>query len=65
MDYGPPYGSGAGGGYGRRDRSLDRGRDPMMDPDDGLYTGREMGPVHRSTRLSPNPINLQRDAYIR
>jgi hypothetical protein len=73
MDYGggggPPYGS--GGGYGRRDRSLDRGRDPMLDPDDGLYTGRGgvggdmVGPVHRSTRLSPNPVSLQRDAYIR
>jgi hypothetical protein len=69
MDYGPPYGSGVGGGgggYGRRDRSLDRGRDPMLDPDDGMYTGRDLvGPVHRSTRLSPNPVNLQRDGYIR
>ena len=68
MDYGgPPYGGGGGGGYGRRDRSLDRGRDPMLDPDDGLYTGGrgDMGPVHRSTRLSPNPVSLQRDAYIR
>ena len=57
MDYGPPY-----SGYGRRDRSLDRGRDPMLDPDDGLYTGRDL--AHRSTRLSPNPVNLQRDAYM-
>ena len=58
MDYGPPY---SGGTYGRRDRSLDRGRDPMSDPDDGLYRDRD---VHRSTRLSPNPISLQRDAYM-
>ena len=60
MDYGPPY---TGGSYGRRDRSLDRGRDPlaMSDPDDGLYRGRD---DHRSTRLSPNPISLQRDAYM-
>ena len=60
MDGGPPYSG--GGGYGRRDRSLDRGRDPMLDPDDGLYTGRDL--AHRSTRLSPNPVNLQRDAYM-
>ena len=68
MEYGQPpggYGGGPGttAGYGRRERSLDRGRDPMLDPDDGLYTGRDMGP-HRSTRLSPNPATLQRDSYI-
>jgi len=71
MDYGQPYGGGGvggvpgvGGGYGRRERSLDRGRDPMLDPDDGMYTGRgDMGP-HRSTRLSPNPAAIQRDSYI-
>ena len=61
--YGPPardpYGS---AGYGRRDRSLDRGRDPMLDPDDGLYTGRDPM-AHRNTRLSPNPVGV-RDSYM-
>merc|ERR1712015_376133 len=33
----------------------------MSDPDEGLYRGRD---DHRSTRLSPNPISLQRDAYM-
>ena len=57
MDYGPPYSSGT---FGRRDRSLDRSRvDPMSDADDGLYRA----DPHR-TRLSPNPISLQRDAYM-
>ena len=66
---GDPYGgprdpySSSGGGYGRRDRSLDRGRDPMLDPDDGLYTGRDPM-AHRNTRLSPNPVALQRDSYM-
>ena len=60
-DYGPPYSSGFGGG--RRDRSLDRSRvvDPMSDLDDG--TGYRDRDPHR-TRLSPNPISLQRDAYM-
>ena len=59
MDYGPPY----SGSFGRRDRSLDRGRiDPMSDLDDGAYRDRDRDP-HR-TRLSPNPISLQRDAYM-
>ena len=58
-DYGPPYSSGFGG---RRDRSLDRSRvDPMSDLDDG--TGYRDRDPHR-TRLSPNPISLQRDAYM-
>ena len=57
MDYGPPY----SGSFGRRDRSLDRSRvDPMSDLDDGAYRDRD---PHR-TRLSPNPISLQRDAYM-
>ena len=57
-DYGPPYSS----GFGRRDRSLDRSRvDPMSDLDDG--TGYRDRDPHR-TRLSPNPISLQRDAYM-
>ena len=58
MDYGPPYSS----SFSRRDRSLDRGRvDPMSDLDDpGAYRDRD---PHR-TRLSPNPISLQRDAYM-
>ena len=61
-----PYGAGPvsnTGTYSRRDRSLDRGRDTMLDPDDGLYTGRDLGPPHRS-RISPNPASLQRDSYI-
>ena len=60
-----PYTSGgySGGVGGRRDRSLDRGRDPMLDPDDGLYTGRDPM-AHRNTRLSPNPVGLQRDSYM-
>ena len=62
---GGPVGGGVGGTgtYGRRDRSLDRGRDTMLDPDDGLYTGRDIGPMHRS-RISPNPASLQRDTYM-
>ena len=57
-DYGPPY----SGSFGRRDRSLDRSRvDPMSDLDDG--TGYRDRDPHR-TRLSPNPISLQRDAYM-
>ena len=59
--YGAPtrdaYGTGGYGG-GRRDRSLDRGRDTMLDPDDGLYTGRD---PRAHTRLSPNPV---RDNYM-
>lgn len=59
-DMGPPY----SGSFGRRDRSLDRGRglDPMSDLDDGAGY-RDRGDPHR-TRLSPNPVSLQRDAYM-
>ena len=72
------YGAGAGGyagaggtagtgAYGRRERSLDRRGDPMLDPEDGFYTGGRdpmmagrdpmAGPRGR-TGLSPNPNML-------
>lgn len=34
----------------------------MLDPDDGLYTGRDPM-AHRNTRLSPNPVGV-RDSYM-
>ncbi len=47
------YGSGPYGG--RRDRSLDRRVDPMLDVDDGLGYVRDPM-VSRRTGLSPNPV---------